>query len=260
MPPRWPATGSPTCAGGWSPGSTARTGCGRWRSLGPIVAAPLPGTARTLEDIDVVGLGWGFVPQAELLLQTGAATRLDVDGSLVGVVDTDQAASVPGLFLAGEITGVTGAGGAVAEGASRAPRRGAARRLARAVPPRPRRSRPPPALRPRHAPRPSGAGGLGRRGRGGHRGAAARRSPSTRSAPREELHARDPRSLKGVTRAGMGMCQGRICGAAMLCLGSDESTRHDAARAAARRPLALPLTVGALAETPDHHPRREDHP
>ena len=225
--------------------------------------APLPGTARTLEDIDVVGLGWGFVPQAELLLQTGAATRLDVDGSLVGVVDTDQAASVPGLFLAGEITGVTGAGGAVAEGRI-AGLAAAARHVGRS---------PGPSLRVRadrarhrlfaramhHAhPVPEGWADAVEAAT-----VVCRCEEGTldevRTA-REELHARDPRSLKGVTRAGMGMCQGRICGAAMLCLGSDESTRHDAARAAARRPLALPLTVGALAETPDHHPRREDHP
>lgn len=221
--------------------------------------APLPDTSRVLEDVDVVGLGWGFVPQAELLLQAGAATRLDVDGSLVGVVDAEQASTVPGLFLAGEITGVTGASGAVAEG--RLAGRAAA---ARAV-----------------GGSPVGTAPVGRSS------FAARRDLSARTrhrlfagvmhhahpapegwteatdadtvvcrceevtlgeitAAREELGATDPRSLKGVTRAGMGMCQGRICGAAMLCLGSDESTRHEAARAVAKRPLALPLTVEDL--------------
>ncbi|WP_394213814.1 FAD-dependent oxidoreductase [Brachybacterium vulturis] len=216
--------------------------------------APIPGTSRVLEDVDVVGLGWGFVPQAELLLQAGAATRLDVDGSLVGVVDAEQASTVPGLFLAGEITGVTGASGAVAEG--RLAGRAAAGRAVGSSPV-------------------------------GHSSLAARRDLSARirhrlfagvmhhahpapegwieaasadtvvcrceevtlgeiTAAREELGATDPRSLKGVTRAGMGICQGRICGAAMLCLGSDERTRHEASRAVAKRPLALPLTVDEL--------------
>lgn len=218
--------------------------------------ASLPGTARVLEDIDVVGLGWGFVPQAELLLQTGAATRLDVDGSLVGVVDVDQASTVPGLFLAGEITGVTGASGAVAEG--RLAGVAAAGRVLGRSPGASRRD-------------------LGARVR--HRlfaGAMHHAHPAPEgwvetadaetvvcrceevtlgaiTAAREELGAQDPRSLKGVTRAGMGMCQGRICGAAMLCLGSDGTTRLEAARAVAKRPLALPLTVGALAE--DLEPR-----
>lgn len=215
---------------------------------------PVPGTARVLKDIDVVGLGWGFVPQAELLLQTGARTRLDVDGSLVGVVDDEQASTVPGLFLAGEITCVTGASGAVAEG--RIAGRAAAGRVA------------------------GRSAGPGRRDKGArarhrlfaramHRahpapeGWAEAADPATVVcrceevtlgeiiAARDDLRAEDPRTLKGVTRAGMGMCQGRMCGAAMLCLTSDRSTDHEAARAAGKRPLSLPLAVGELAEYDD---------
>jgi D-hydroxyproline dehydrogenase subunit alpha len=215
--------------------------------------APRAGTARRLEGVDVVGLGWGFVPQAELLLQAGAATRLDVDGSLVGVVDADQASSVPGLFLAGEITGVTGASGAVAEG--RLAGRAAA---GRAVGRSPGASRRDLAARARHRL-------FARAMHHAHpapddwRDAADEDTVVCRceevtlgvlTAAREELHAEDPRTLKGVTRAGMGMCQGRICGAAMLCLGAAASA-HEAARGVAGRPLALPLTVGALAEDDD---------
>ena len=75
-----------------------------------------PGTERVYDDVDVVGFGWGFTPQLELPLSLGAETRLDVDGSLVGVVDERQESSVPGLFLAGEVTGVGGAALAVLEG------------------------------------------------------------------------------------------------------------------------------------------------
>ena len=46
----------------------------------------------------------------------GRTTRIDADGSLVCVVDGQQASNVPGLYLAGEVTGVGGAVLAVAEG------------------------------------------------------------------------------------------------------------------------------------------------
>lgn len=216
--------------------------------------APIPDTGRLLEDIDVVGLGWGFVPQSELLVQTGAETRLDGDGSLVGVVDAEQASTVPGLFLAGEITGVTGAVGAVAEGRL-AGRAAAARCTGRS----------------------SGSSRQDRRARARHRlfaQAMHHAHPAPEgwtegvddctvvcrceevtfgeiTAAREGLLAEDPRSLKGVTRAGMGMCQGRICGAAMMCLGGENDSRLTAARAVSKRPLALPLTVGQIAESDD---------
>lgn len=216
--------------------------------------APVPGTARQLEDIDLVGLGWGFVPQAELLLQAGARTRLDIDGSLVGVVDDDQASTVPGLFLAGEITGVTGASGAVAEG--RIAGRAAAGRVTGRSAGSGRRDR---SARTRnrlfaramHRAHPAPEGWM----------EAA--DPSTIVCrceevtlgeiidARDDLRAEDPRTLKGVTRAGMGMCQGRMCGAAVLCLTSEESSRHEAARAAGKRPLSLPLPVDDIARYSD---------
>jgi hypothetical protein len=55
--------------------------------------------------------------------------------------------------------------------------------------------------------------------------------------------ARDAREAKLHTRAGMGACQGRVCGAALEWL-------HDWPPAAARVPLA-PATVGALASLDD---------
>ncbi|MDN5688440.1 MAG: FAD-dependent oxidoreductase [Brachybacterium sp.] len=214
----------------------------------------LPGTAQTLEDIDVVGLGWGFVPQAELLLHTGAETRLDVDGSLVGVVDADQASTVPGLFLAGEITGVTGATGAVAEGRI-AGRAAAGRVTGRSA----RSSRRDQRARARHRlfagamhhahPAPTGWVDAVDEATVVCRCEEVTRGEITTA--RNELAAEDPRSLKGVTRAGMGICQGRICAFAMSCLGSEQADRHQAALSTAKRPLALPLTLGALSEDSD---------
>lgn len=219
--------------------------------------APMPGTARLLEDVDVVGLGWGFVPQAELLVQCGAETRLDVDGSLVGLVDAEQASTVPGLFLAGEITGVTGAVGAVAEGRF-AGRAAAARCSGRSAGPsrqeRLARARHRLFARAMHHAHPAPEGWVD----GAEESTVVCRCEEVTlgeiTAARERLQAEDPRSLKGVTRAGMGMCQGRICGAAMMCLGSEDDTALEAARAVAKRPLALPLTVDQLAGDDDPTP------
>src|SRR5699024_1100500 len=154
-----------------------------------------------------------FTPQSELLVQLQARTRVDGDGSLVGIVDEDQQASMPGLFLAGEITGVAGAAAAVAEG--RIAGSAAARRAA-------------------------GAGGGGsvrdrwvRRAHHAFAAAMHHAHPLPRhwqqtltgdtivcrceevpwSRVREagaDLAATEPRGLKGTTRVGMGWCQGRI--------------------------------------------------
>ena len=76
---------------------------------------PMVGTERELA-VDLVGLGWGFTPSLELVLAAGADTRLDVDGSLVAWVDDRQRSSQPGVYVAGEATGVGGARLALREG------------------------------------------------------------------------------------------------------------------------------------------------
>ena len=76
---------------------------------------PVAGTEREL-GVDLVGLGWGFTPSLELVLAAGAKTRIDVDGSLVAWVDDRQRSSRPGVYVAGEATGVGGARLAVREG------------------------------------------------------------------------------------------------------------------------------------------------
>ncbi|ABY23549.1 opine oxidase [Renibacterium salmoninarum ATCC 33209] len=65
---------------------------------------------------DLVALGWGFTPSLELVIALGAETKVNVDGSLVAVVDPWQRSSVPGVYLAGEATGVGGSIQALREG------------------------------------------------------------------------------------------------------------------------------------------------
>ena len=207
-----------------------------------------PGTGRVYAEVDVVGFGWGFTPQLELPVSLGVETRVDADGSLVGVVDDRQQSSVPGLFLAGEVTGVGGATLAVLEGLAA----GAAA------------ARPDPALPVKPQPAIARHRRFARAMHLAHPVPAAWQdwlTPDTtvcrceevtagdiREA-REDLGARDVRSLKSFTRAGMGWCQGRVCGFAAACLGAGPGEAPGAGSLAgsAKRPLAAPVGIGELA-------------
>ncbi len=210
-----------------------------------------PGPERVYEDVDVVGFGWGFTPQMELPLSFGIQARLDADGSLVGVVDERQQSSVPGLFLAGEVTGVGGAtlavleglaAGTAAAGGTVLPEKTAARhrRFAEAM----HRAHPvPPAWQDWLAPETI----------------VCRCEEVTArqiTDARESLAARDARTLKSFTRAGMGWCQGRVCGFAAACIGAGPGAAPTAESlsGSAKRPLAAPVGIGELAalETTDN--------
>ena len=213
---------------------------------------PVVGTERQLA-VDLVGLGWGFTPSLELVLAAGADTRLDVDGSLVATVDDRQGSSVPGVYVAGEATGVGGAALAVREGELAA--LGAAEALGR--PPAPRRTR---RLRRAIA----------------HGRAFARTMHAAHPVPpgwpawldddttvcrceevtagdirhaRDDLGAEDQRTVKLLARPGMGWCQGRVCGYAAACLAAGDRTLEAAdLRSLASRPLCAPVSLGDLAD------------
>ncbi|MEV0838169.1 FAD/NAD(P)-binding oxidoreductase [Actinocatenispora sera] len=76
----------------------------------------VPGSEKTIET-DAVVVGYGFVPQLELALALGCDTEPGPDGSPVVAVDDAQLTSRPGVYAAGELTGVGGAVLAAAEGA-----------------------------------------------------------------------------------------------------------------------------------------------
>lgn len=203
---------------------------------------------------DLVALGWGFTPSLELPLMLGAATRKDVDGSLVVTVDPFQRCDVPGLYVAGEATGVGGAVLARQEG------RMAALALARSLG------------------RPADPASMGRLRRSivrGRRFAAAmhRTYPVPRAwtewlrdrtlvcrceevsygdlrRAHDDLGAEDPRTLKMLARPGMGWCQGRVCGFATAgiaaCLSRRDTTADDL-RPMSTRSLAAPVPLGELA-------------
>ncbi|SCL44356.1 Thioredoxin reductase [Micromonospora citrea] len=217
--------------------------------------AVVPGSETEVE-CDGLAVGFGFTPQLELATALGCATRLDGDGSLVLVVGPDQATSVPGVYAAGEVTGVGGAelalvegqlaGDAVAASLGR-PSPWPTRRRNRLLRARRRLRRFTAALHAVHPVPPSwpdlcGDDTLVCRCEEVPIGAVRRAV--------RELSAGDARGAKLLTRAGMGWCQGRICGYATACLTAREAARPPGVTdlsGYASRPLAQPVTLGELA-------------
>ncbi|MBB4784001.1 NAD(P)/FAD-dependent oxidoreductase [Streptomyces rapamycinicus] len=209
-------------------------------------------------EADLVALGWGFTPALELPLMVGAATRRDLDGSLVAVVDARQRTTVPDVLAAGETTGVGGAAPAVAEGRLAAlslaaahglpvdPR--AVRRLRTAI----RHGRAFAAALHRTYPVPDGW-----TDRLTERTVVCRCEEVTYGElcrARNDLGAEDPRTMKLLARPGMGWCQGRICGFAVAAVTASLTGRPATAedlRPLSARPFAAPVTLGELAELAD---------
>ncbi|MFK0252022.1 NAD(P)/FAD-dependent oxidoreductase [Streptomyces sp. NPDC090445] len=201
---------------------------------------PLPGTARRIP-CDAVAVGHGLVPQLELATGLGCATRGAADGTAALQLDALQRTSVPGVWSAGETGGVGGAQLALVEGEI----------AARAIAGRPV----PAALARRRARLRAFADAMG----GAHRPGAGwtgwlrddtdvcRCEEVPAGRIREavaDLGARDARTAKLLTRAGMGWCQGRMCGPAVAALAADGKPEPD------RRPLSCPVPLRHLAELP----------
>lgn len=203
--------------------------------------------------VDALCVGHGFVPSVELAVALGCETRTDPrDGNLVVAVDDLQRATVPGVFVAGEATGVGGAALAAAEGAvaglAAAHHIGLIdeRTLASASAPHARRRErrrrfadalhavypaPPPILTDDTV--------LCR---------CERVSAGRVRAEVRRFGVDDVRALKLLTRVGMGRCQGRMCGPTALGLLAEETGRAVDPGAFAHRPFAFPVPLGTLAE------------
>ncbi|MFC7790992.1 FAD/NAD(P)-dependent oxidoreductase [Streptomyces cinereoruber] len=213
---------------------------------------PLPGTGRRIP-CDALAVGHGLVPQLELATALGCATRTAADGTAALVLDAEQATSVPGVWAAGETGGIGGARLAVVEGTLAAV--SVARALLGGGEPGPREA----ALRRRRDRLRAFAEAMGAVHRPGP-GWTGWLRPDTEVCRCEEvpvarvteavdaLGARDARTVKLLTRAGMGWCQGRMCGPAVAALAghaSGEGTVPD------RRPLSCPVPLRHLAELPE---------
>jgi NADP-dependent aldehyde dehydrogenase len=211
------------------------------------------GGPRERIDVDLVAFGWGFTPAMELVIATGAQTTVDVDGSLVAVVDDRQRATVAGVYVAGEATGVGGAALALAEGELAGMTVAADQRIAAATPRRVRRL----------ASTITRGRSFARAMHTAHqvpRHWADWLTPDTTvcrceettyadlCAARDGLGARDPRLAKLIARPGMGWCQGRVCGFATASLTSPCGRSGVAdLTPIAKRTIAAPVTLGELA-------------
>ncbi|MDX2527951.1 NAD(P)/FAD-dependent oxidoreductase [Streptomyces europaeiscabiei] len=199
------------------------------------------GTERRLV-CDTLAVGHGMLPHTDLSEALGC--RVEPGGTRVWV-DDEQRTDVPGVWAAGETTGIGGAALSLAEGHI-AGRSAAAHLLGRLPDP--------------------GEWAGAAKSRGMLREffdvldtvyvpparwteqvtddtVVCRCEEVTAGAVREavgELGAGDVRTVKLLTRAGMGWCQGRMCGPAVAGIAG-------CAEAVARRPFARPVPLGVLA-------------
>ncbi|MGW2422044.1 FAD/NAD(P)-dependent oxidoreductase [Streptomyces sp. NPDC001709] len=216
----------------------------RWR--------PVPGTGRRIA-CDALAVGHGLVPQIDLATSLGCATRHTPDATCALALDDLQETSVPGIWAAGETGGIGGAplsraegelaGIAVAARLHGKPSLTGSRRVRELRRRRDRMRAFADAMALAHTPGPGWTEWLT------DDTDVCRCEEVTAGRIREavaDFGARDARTAKLLTRAGMGWCQGRVCGAAVACLaarGGDGTVPPSAER----RPLAVPVPLAALA-------------
>ena len=198
--------------------------------------------------VDVVAAGWGFLPDLSLGGLVGCKQRVDSDGTTIFAVDGDQRSSLENIWIAGEATGIGGADLSLLEGEI------------------------------------AGLSASGQHIKKSLRGNRFRKKifadalkrtypvrDGWRSWPQEltticrceevklgeirdsvsELGAEDSRTAKLFTRAGMGLCQGRVCSrnVSELVAGFTHCTVSDSERiASSNRPIASPISLGLLGD------------
>ncbi|HEV6952072.1 MAG TPA: FAD-dependent oxidoreductase [Promicromonospora sp.] len=212
--------------------------------------APVPGSERVVA-ADAVAVSHGFTPRLELAVAAGCALT---PGRFVAV-DAAQATSVPGVWAAGEVTGIGGADAALTEGtvAGAAAAGGAVRGA---------------VLRARDrwrafAARIEAAHGV----RGGwvrwlrDDTVVCRCEETTYGRLREvrELTgSRATRSVRLTSRAGLGPCQARVCGRTLEELVGEPGA--PTAPGTDRRTVVVPVRLGDLAALAGPDPDPEPAP
>ncbi|MBC9724328.1 NAD(P)/FAD-dependent oxidoreductase [Streptomyces sp. TRM68367] len=195
-----------------------------------------PGTERHIA-CDTLAVGHGMLPHTDLAESLGCRT----DGPAVAV-DDEQRTDVPGVWAAGEATGIGGAALALAEGHI-AGCSIAARLENTACAPAPA------AVKSRTSLRQFAAALDAAYAPPAHwtdqvtdDTVVCRCEEVTAGDVRAavDLGAGDVRTVKLLTRAGMGWCQGRVCGSAVAGLAG-------CAPGPSRRPFARPVPLGVLA-------------
>ncbi len=239
---------------------------------------PIVGTDTTVH-VDAVCVSHGFTPRIELAIAAGCGLTPEK----FVAVDHRQLTSVEGVYAAGEVTGIGGVDLAMAEGEiagywaaqSSADQSVAALDsaldTAAAHETSGAKDAPASALRRRtvfagfarrieaaHGIRPSWTGWLS------DETVICRCEEVTLGAIRtaaKRTESESLRSLKLSTRAGLGICQGRMCGRSVeqiLCSFAPEGALRDDA-STDNRPIALPLRLGELASRLHHTMQGKEH-
>jgi NADPH-dependent 2,4-dienoyl-CoA reductase/sulfur reductase-like enzyme len=206
---------------------------------------PIPGTERRVV-ADAVCVSHDFTPRLELAIAAGCA----LDRGRFVLVDDRQETSVPSVFAVGEITGIGGVDLALAEGAIAGAIAGGANAPAEAV--RRRRVFADFATRiaAAHSIRPGWRQWM-------HDDTVVCRCEEVDygrlCATAAATDAEGLRSLKLSTRAGLGICQGRICGRTVeeLLIAASPGDRFLDSVTTDRRPIAAPQRLGDLASIGD---------
>ncbi|MDX3450926.1 FAD-dependent oxidoreductase [Streptomyces sp. ME02-8801-2C] len=204
-----------------------------------------PGTARRIA-CDTLAVGHGMLAHTDLAETLGCA--IDTTGDPFVVTDAEQRTGIDGVWAAGEATGIGGAALALAEGELAG--HSIAARLkgvephpadrARAARTRTRLRRFFAALHTAYAPPAHWVEQVA------DDTVLCRCEEVTAAEVREavdELGATDLRTVKLLTRAGMGWCQGRICAPGVAGIAGCPA-------GPAKRPFARPVPLGVLAQEP----------
>ncbi|TCC41028.1 FAD-dependent oxidoreductase [Kribbella speibonae] len=209
---------------------------------------PIRGSERRIE-VDAICVGFGFTANLELAVSAGCTLTTGPDGGPAVAVDANQQTSTSGVFAAGELTGIGGAALSTAEG-TLAGTTAAHHAL----------------TTPADHARATDARGDVERGRR-FAVALARAYPVrdgwkswstadtlvcrceevTRGqveAAAQERGLDDGRAMKLTSRAGLGMCQGRVCSRTVAAL---LAAPGEVPKPTMKRPIAVPVRLRDLA-------------
>ncbi len=217
--------------------------------------APIAGTEATVQ-VDAVCVSHGFTPRIELAVAAGCT----LTSARFVRVDEHQRTSTDGVYAAGEITGIGGVDLALAEGEIAGSCAAGATELPAAAS---RRRRIFAGFADRiedaHGIRPGWTGWLN------DETVICRCEEVNCGSLRTAVHSTQSesfRSLKLSTRAGLGICQGRMCGRTVEQLlgafSEDGAFTNDDARSD-HRPIAIPLRLGELADRSSHKNQGKEH-
>ena len=199
-------------------------------------------------DCDVIAAGWGFSPDVTLGGILGCQQLVDRDGTVIFEVDGEQRSSIANIWIAGEATGIGGADLALIEG-----RIAAMSAIGRGIPLRLRfaRYRSQKFATALQVSYPVGNGWQGWLSQESKVCRCEEVSLGEICASVTELSANDARTSKLFTRAGMGMCQGRICSRNVSEIIASQTQCHVTEQERigySNRPIAAPIALGALAD------------